>query len=61
MFQMHECTQVIHSIVVVLLPNAESPITLGEPGFELCAAVLKPWACFFSLHCSSSLSCIHRL
>ena len=25
-----------------------------------CAAVLKPWACFFTLHCSSSLSCINQ-
>ena len=31
---------------------------LREPGFESCAAVLKPWASFFTLHCSSSLSCI---
>ena len=33
---------------------------LREPGFESCAAVLKPWACFFTLHCSSSLSCINE-
>ena len=26
---------------------------LREPGFELCAAVLKPWASLFTLHCSS--------
>ena len=33
---------------------------LRGPGFESsqCAAVLQPWACFFTLHCSSSLSCI---
>ena len=31
---------------------------LREPGFESCAAVLKPWASFFTLHCSSSLSCL---
>ena len=29
-----------------------------RPGLESCAAVLKPWARFFNLHCSSSLSCI---
>ena len=29
-------------------------------GFESCAAVLKPWASFFTLHCSSSLSCINE-
>ena len=33
---------------------------LRGPGFESCAAVLKPWARFFTLHCSSSLSCIYE-
>ena len=33
---------------------------LREPGFESCAAVLKPWISFFSLHCSSSLTCINE-
>ena len=33
---------------------------LREPGFESCAAVLKPWASFFTLHCSSSLSYINE-
>ena len=33
---------------------------LREPGFESCAAVLKPWASFFTLHCSSSLNCINE-
>ena len=33
---------------------------LREPGFESCAVVLKPWASFFTLHCSSSLSCINE-
>ena len=33
---------------------------LREPRFESCAAVLKPWASFFTLHCSSSLSCINK-
>ena len=33
---------------------------LREPGFESCAAVLKTWASFFILHCSSSLSCINE-
>ena len=33
---------------------------LIEPGFEFCTAVLKPWASFFSLHCSSSLSCMNE-
>ena len=31
---------------------------LRGPGFESYATVLKPWASFFTLHCSSSLSCI---
>ena len=29
-------------------------------GFESCAAVIKPWASYFTLHCSSSLSCINE-
>ena len=33
---------------------------LREPGFESCAAVLKPWASIFTLHCSSSLSYINE-
>ena len=33
---------------------------LRDPGFESCAAVLKPWARFFTLHCSSSPSCINE-
>ena len=31
-----------------------------EPRFESFAAVLKPWASFFTLHCSSSLSGINE-
>ena len=34
---------------------------LREPGFESCAVVLKPWASFFTLCCSSSLSFIKEL
>ena len=33
---------------------------LREPGFESCAAVLKPGASFFTLQCSSSLSCLNE-
>ena len=33
---------------------------LREPGFESYAAVLKPRASFFTLHCTSSLSCINE-
>ena len=38
--------------------TSDSRVT--EPRFESCAAVLKPWACFFTLYCSSSLSCINE-
>ena len=38
------------------LGGRASDSRLREPGFESCAAVLKPWAIFFTLHCSSSLS-----
>ena len=30
-----------------------------RPGLKCCAAVLKSWASFFNLHCSSSLSFIN--
>ena len=33
---------------------------LKGPRFKFCAAVLKPWARFFTLLCSSSLSCINE-
>ena len=33
---------------------------LREPRFEPCAAVLKPWASLFTLHCSSSVNCINE-
>ena len=33
---------------------------LREPGFEPCAAALKPWASVFTLHCYSLLSCINE-
>ena len=33
---------------------------LRGPGFESCAAVLKPWTSFFILHCSSSFSFINE-
>ena len=43
------------------LRDRASDSRLREPGFESCAAVLKPWASSFStLHCSSSLSCINE-
>ena len=33
---------------------------LRAPGFESCAAVLKPWASFFTLQFSSALSSINE-
>ena len=36
-----------------------SDARLREPGFESCAALLKPWASLFALHCSSLLSCMN--
>ena len=41
------------------LRGSASDSRLRGPGFESCAAVLKHWAGFFTLHCSSSLSCIN--
>ena len=37
-----------------------SDCRLREPGFDFYAALLKPWASFFTLRCSSSLSCINE-
>ena len=42
------------------LRGRASDSRLPEPGFESCAAVLKPWPSIFTLHCSSSFSCIHE-
>ena len=42
------------------LRGRTSDSQLREPGFVSCAVVLKPWASFFTLHCSSSLSCNHE-
>ena len=42
------------------LMGRASDSRLRELGFESCAAVLKPWARFFTLHCSSPLSCINE-
>ena len=42
------------------LRGRASDSRLRGPGFESCAAVLKPWASFFTLHCSSSLSCMNE-
>ena len=42
------------------LRGRASDSRLREPGFESCAAVLKPWTIFFTLYCSSSLSCINE-
>ena len=42
------------------LRGRASDSRLREPGFENCAAVLKPWASFVTLQCSGSLSCINE-
>ena len=42
------------------LRGRASDSQLREPGFESCATVLKPWASFFTPHCSSSLSYINE-
>ena len=57
----HDCAVEVrpHSRAQWLMGRA-SDSRLREPGFESCAAVLKPWASFFTLHCSSSLSCINE-
>ena len=42
------------------LSGRASDSRLREPGFESCAVVLKPLACFFTQSCSSSISCMNE-
>ena len=42
------------------LMGRASDSRLREPGFESCAAVFKTLGTFFTLHCSSYLSCINE-
>ena len=53
------CRMMVHCRVQWLRGRALDS-RLREPGFESCAAVLKPWASFVTPHCSSSLSCINE-
>ena len=41
------------------LMGRASDSRLRKPGFESCAAVLKHWASFFTLHCSGSRLLVH--
>ena len=58
----------VHSYLVIYRPcyraqwltGRASVSRLRGPGFESCAAVLNPWVRFFTLHCSSSLSCMNE-
>ena len=49
-----------HSCRVQWLRGRAFDSRLRESGFKSCAAVLKPWASFFTLQCSSWLSCINE-
>ena len=53
---MHVCV----CVVAQWLRGRASDSRLKGPRFECCAAVLKPWASCFTLHCSSSLSCMNE-
>ena len=60
--QTHTCTH-MHTCYFHRAPwlrGRASDSRLREPVFGSCAAVLKPWASVFTLHCSSSLSCINE-
>ena len=50
----------LHSCTAQWLRCRASDSRVRDPGFESCAAVLRPWARFFTLHCSSSLCCINE-
>ena len=58
-------SQVLHLPYILIIRaqwlKGRAPASwLQEPGFESYAAVLKSWASFSTLHCSSSLSCINE-
>ena len=54
------CDYTNHTSRAQWLRGRASDSRLRIPGYESCAAVLKPWASFFTLHCSGSLSCINE-
>ena len=53
-------TNVTHVRRAQWLRGKTSDTQLREPRFESCAAVLKPWASFFTLHYPSSHSCMNE-
>ena len=57
---LHELLMVSVNCRAQWFTGRASDSRLREPGFEPCAAVVKPWASFFTLNCSSSLSCINE-
>ena len=48
-----------HQLALVQVGASGEQVACGT-GFESCAAVLNAWTTFFTLHCSSSLSCINE-
>ena len=58
--QFHALNDVCHSVYAHWLRGRASHSRLREPGFESCAAVLKPWERLLTLHCSSSLSSMNE-
>ena len=59
-FLSHPCLLPPSNPRVQWLRGKASDSRLREPGFQSCAPVLKPWASFFTLHCSSSFSSINE-
>ena len=57
-FGCHRC--LLCSCSAQWLRGGASDYPLREPALEYCAAMLKSWATFVTLHCSSSLSCINE-
>ena len=53
-------TTVLYSTRVQWRRGRASDSRLRGPWFESCAAVLKMWTSFFTLHCTSSLSYINE-
>ena len=53
-------TDVCDSVYAQWLRGRASDSRLREPGFESCAAALKPWERLLTLHSSSSLGSINE-
>ena len=57
---LYSCYIFVINLYSAMIQGRASDSRLRDPGFESCTAVLKLWASFFTLHCSTLLSCINE-